>query len=117
MRATLETPDQMLERLDRMGLDRVKSLLATDHFEQKTIGLVHGWVKRKEEEKNPPAPPAPSAEEIAQEAHKIARLAVRESKKLRAVVVKTHRMATLALALSGAGILISILGLLVAAIR
>ena len=117
MKGTLETPDEMLERLDRMGLDRVKSLLTTGHFERKTLGLVHGWVQRKEEEKNPPAPPAPSAEELAQEALKTARLAVREARKMHAAAVKTRRTATIALALSGVGILLSILTLFAFAIR
>ena len=53
MKATLETPDQLLERLDSMGLDNAKNLLARKHFEPKAVGLVQGWVSRKEEELNP----------------------------------------------------------------
>ena len=116
MKATLETPDQMLERLERMGIERVKSLLATQHFDPKTIGLVNGWIQRKEEERNP-TPAAPKTDEIAQEALKTARQAIREARKMRAAAVKTERMATIALVVAGAGILVSILTLFAIAIR
>jgi hypothetical protein len=34
MKATIETPDQLLDRLDSMGLDRVWNLLAKNHFDR-----------------------------------------------------------------------------------
>jgi hypothetical protein len=116
MKATLETPDQMLERLERMGVERVKSLLDGDHFDSKALGLVHGWIKRKAEQQNP-TPPAPNFEEIAQEALKTARKAIREDRKTRAVVLKTQRLATIAIAVAGASVLISILTLFASALR
>jgi len=116
MKATLETPDQMLERLDRLGLDRVKSLLGTDHFDPKTIGLVQGWIKRKEEELNP-TPTVRSADEVAQEALQTARQAKVEARKLRAIALKTQRTAQIALAVAGAAIVISFLTLFAFAIR
>ncbi len=116
MKATLETPDQMLKRLDRMGLERVKSLLETDHFEPKTIGLVQGWIKRRTEEQCP-SPAAPKPEVVAQEALTAARQAIRETRKLRVAELKTRRMATIAIAVSGAAFLVSILTLFASAIR
>ena len=116
MKATLETPDQMLERLERMGLERVQTLVETNHFDAKTIGLVHGWVKRKIEEQNPTRP-APKIDEIAQEALKTARQAIREERKTRAITLKTQRLATIAIAVAGAAVFISILTLFASAIR
>ncbi len=116
MKATLETPDQMLERLERMGVDRVETLLESDHFDPKTLGLVHGWIKRKEEERNPTAP-APNFEEMAQEALKTARQALHEDRKTRVVALKNQRLATIAVAVAGTGLLISILTLFAIAIR
>ena len=116
MKTTLETPDQMLERLERLGLDRVQSLLTTNHFDPKTIGLVQGWVERKEEEQNP-TPPVRTADEIAQEALHTARQATIEARRLRAAALQTQRMAQIAIAIAGAGIAISILTLFAFAIR
>lgn len=116
MKASLETPDQMLERLERLGLERVQSLLGTNHFDPKTMGLVQGWIKRKEEERNP-TPKVRTAEEIAQEALQVARQATKEARKLRAVALKTQRTAQIAIAVAGAGIAISFLTLFAFAIR
>jgi len=116
MKATLETPDQMLERLERMGVDRVKTLMANKHFDPKTIGLVQGWIQRKIEEQNPTTP-APPVDEVAQEALQTARQAIREARKMRAAAAKTQRLATIAIAVAGAGILVSILTLFAIAIR
>jgi len=116
MKQTLETPDQMLERLERMGVERVTTLLESNHFDPKTVGLVHGWIKGKEEAQNP-TPPAPKVDEIAEEALKTARQAIREARKLRAAALKTQRLATIAIAVAGAGIFVSILTLFASAIR
>ena len=116
MKATLETPNQMLERLDRMGLERVRALLEQDHFDPKTIGLVTGWIKRKEEERNP-TPAAPPTEEVAREALKAARQAVSEARKARVVAAKAQRLSTIGLAVAGAATLVAILTLFATAIR
>jgi hypothetical protein len=46
----LETPDQMLARLETMGPDRVRALMGMRRFEKKTLPLVKGWLKRKDDE-------------------------------------------------------------------
>ncbi|NIM01309.1 MAG: hypothetical protein GTN89_10795 [Acidobacteria bacterium] len=115
MKTTLETPSQMLERLERMGLDRVKALLEKDHFDPKTIGLVAGWIKRKQEEENP-APTAPPADEVAREALKIARQAAAGARQAHVGAAKAQRMATIGLAVAGAATLVAILTLFAAAI-
>ncbi len=116
MKATLETPAQMLERLDRMGLERVKALVESGHFEAKTIGLVTGWIKRKEEERFPTTP-EPSAEEVAREALKTARQAQAEARKARHAAASARRASTIALVVAGAAAVIAVLGLFAAAIR
>jgi len=115
MKATLETPNQLLERLERMGLDHAKSLLAKNHFEPKTLGLVQGWISRKEEELNP-TPPA-ELDPAVQEALKTARQAIREARRVREAAAKTQRLAVIAIAVAGAAIAISILALFATAIR
>lgn len=116
MKETLETPDQMLERLERMGLDHVKNLLESNHFDPKTLGLVHGWVARKAEEQNP-TPAAPKPEAVAQEALQTARQAIREARNLRVAAAKTQRLFTIAIAVAGAGFLVSVLTLFAISIR
>ena len=116
MKTTLETPDQMLERLERMGLERVQSLLATKHFDPKTLGLVQGWIARKREEQNP-TPDGPAPEVVALEALQTARKATSDVRRLHVAAAKTQRLALIALAVAGSGLLISILTLFAIAIR
>ena len=117
MKTTLETPDQLLERLDRMGLDHVSNLLTKNHFEPKTLGLVQGWISRKEEERNPTAPAAPELDPVVQEALRTARQAIREARRVREDAAKTQRLATIAIAVASAGIVVSFLSLFAIAIR
>ena len=118
MRTTLETPNQLLERLDRMGLDHVRNLLTKNHFAPKTLGLVQGWIDRKEEQRNPTPPPeAPKPDPAVQEALRTARQALRETRKVREAAAKTQRLAIIAIATASAGILVSILSLFATAIR
>ena len=82
MQTTIETPDQLLERLDLMGLERVKTLHRKNHFEKKKRGVVDGWIERKEEELNPtPAPAVAKPDPAVQEALRIARRAFQEARK------------------------------------
>ena len=118
MKATLETPDQLIKRLEHMGLDHAKNLLARQHFERKAVGLVQGWIARKEEERNPTPPPeAAKPDPAVQEALKTARQAIREARRVREAAAKTQRLATIAIAVASAGIVVSILSLFAIAMR
>ena len=121
MPAVQETPDQLLERLDRMGLDRVKSLQSKNHFEPRARSLVQGWVDRKEEELRPaPAPTpeaAPQPDPMLVEARRAANKAILDAKAAREAATAARRLALIAAGLGGAGLVVAILALFATALR
>lgn len=124
MTTTTETPDQLLERLEQMGLGRARSLLVMNHFEGKAQNLVKGWIARKEEEEElkvppSPTPPAAAAPDAAavQETIRMSRRAIREAQATREVVAQMRRLNTIAIATATAAIVVSILSLFALALR
>jgi hypothetical protein len=121
----MEAPDQLLARLDKMGEPRVRGLLAKDYFEPKTISLVQGWISRKERERTgPQRTPEQERDEalrqalaLAQEASEAAARAHELARKADELTRRTHRLATVAVAAASVSSLVSILALLVLAIR
>lgn len=47
----VETPAQMLARLDRMGEERVRYLLSSAYFDPQQEPLVKGWLDEKERDR------------------------------------------------------------------
>lgn len=121
MTTMVETPDQMLERLDRMGLKRVKSLTALGHFEKKAAPLVKGWIERRERELLGPTPePADPDQELrmaVEEASRQAQQAKAGAKAAQKAALKAQRTALIAITIAGIGAVISILSLFALAIR
>ncbi len=118
----METPDQLLERLEQIGLGRAKSLLVMNHYEGKARNLVKGWIARKEEElKAPPAPTppvaAPPPAAAVQETIRMSRRAIREAQATREVMAQMRRLNTIAIATATAAIVVSILSLFAVALR
>ena len=116
MKTIVETPDQMLERLELMGLERVKGLLAKNHFEPKTHGLVRGWVARKEEALNLSPPATPEIDPAVQEAIRTARKALLATVKTREDLKKVQTQALIATVVAGAAMLVAALALFAFAI-
>jgi hypothetical protein len=121
MTTAVETPDQMLERLDRMGLDRVKSLIARGHFEQKTLPFVKGWIERKERELvGPPPEPAETDQKLRMAVEQASRQAQQGEADAKAALEAAHqarRMALIAITVAAIGAFVSILSLFALAVR
>ena len=107
-----------LERLEEMGLGRVKKLLAGQYFEDRAVGLVNGWVARKEQEIEDRRPkPIDQTQVAPQEATRQAHQALKEATKAQVAAQRAQRLATIALVTSCVGILTAILTLFDVAIR
>lgn len=113
----METPEEMLSRLERMGEARVRGLIASGHFAPKAMGLVKGWLGEKEKA-SVPQPPAPAEPDLA--ARKAA-AAVKKATDVAAaasrLAVRAHRLAIVAIVIGGAGLLAAILTLFAMALR
>ena len=113
-----ETPDQVLGRLDKMGLERVKALQARNHFEPKARGLVQGWINRREEALHPtPTPAAPEPDPVLLEALRTANKAAAKARGAQESAKAARRLALIAAGLGGAGLVVAILALFAAALR
>jgi hypothetical protein len=117
----VETPDEMLERLDRMGLKRVKSLTALGHFEKKAAPLVKGWIERRERELLGPTPePVDPLQELRmaiEQASRQAQQAKAGVKAAQEAALKAQRTAFIAITIAAIGAVMSILSLFALAIR
>ncbi len=116
-----ETPDQLLARLDLMGLKRVKVLVTRNHFEKKAIPLVKGWIERKEQELRPTPK---SAEEPEQKLLMAIEQASRQAEQAEACAItaqetslKAKHTALIATIIAVIGTTISLLLLLAMAVR
>jgi len=83
--ATVETPEQLIERLGRMGEERVRGLIAKNYFPTHARPLVSNWLDEQEETRRkvvemPHAPTPRPADDAAVKAQALARRAVAEAK-------------------------------------
>jgi hypothetical protein len=116
----METPDEMLERLDRMGDDRVRALLGRgDHFEAKAVPMVRGWLERREKkrESNGDRETLPNLYRSFERLRTTARQAVEAADLAEELATKAQRMAQIAVVVGGASLLVSVLALFALAIR
>jgi hypothetical protein len=117
----METPNQLLERLDRLGEQRVRHLIARKHFEPKKVPLVEGWLERQEQARIAAMPDpdaeAKKAQEQAREAMAKARKASEAAAKADANAGKAQRLAIIATAVGSAAVLVSVLALFALAIN
>ena len=116
----METPDEMLERLDRMGEDRVRALLGRgDHFEPKAVPLVRGWLERrdKKRETNGDRETLPNLYRSFERLRTSGRQAVEAAELAEELATKAQRMALIAAVIGGASLLVSVLALFALAIR
>jgi uncharacterized MAPEG superfamily protein len=115
----METPDQLLARLDRMGEERVRALLCKKYFEAHTLPLVEGWISRKEQERSGNGGRAPQ-QDLGAALDKARTLAGRASEAAARATEnanKAQRLAIVAVAVGAAALLISVLALFALAIR
>ena len=116
----METPDEMLERLDRMGDDRVRALLGRgDHFEAKTVPMIRGWLERraKKRESNGDRETLPNLYRSFERLRTTARQAVEAAELAEELATKAQRLALIAAVVGGASLLVSVLALFALAIR
>ena len=121
----METPTQLLERLDTMGEERVRTLLARNYFEPKKLTLVEGWLTRIDQAQQAAAePPEPTAGELIDQARAQAREAAESAAKARERAVeatvaakKAQRTALIAMTVGSTGLLVSTLLLFAMALR
>jgi len=119
----METPDQLLQRLDNMGEGRVRQLMANRYFKPKALPLVNGWLTQKDEERER-LKPRPDAEEALEKTRKLAREAHESVKKANEVAAradekarKANRLAMTAIGVGSGALLVSVLALFALAIR
>jgi len=120
----METPDQLLQRLDVMGEERVRALLGSKYFEPKKIQLVQGWLDKIDDARREDLPREPTAEELVETARIQAKEAAESAAKAReraaeAVVAarKAQRTALIAMTVGATGLLVSTLLLFAMALR
>lgn len=115
----METPDELLARLDRMGEERVRALLCKKYFEPRTLPLVEGWISRKEQERSGNGGRARQQDlgVALEKARTLAGKASEASKLAAENANKAQRLAIVAVAVGAAALLISILALFALAIR
>ena len=116
----METPDQLLARLDTMGEQRVCMLMEKNYFEPRAVALVQGWLTRKQEARQP-EPPNPVEEEL-EKARALARQAIEAAAKADQNAARAderarraNRVALAAVAMGSSGLLVSVLILFVLA--
>jgi hypothetical protein len=115
----METPDELLVRLDRMGEERVRTLLGRDYFEPKAVSLVRGWLERAEQvhSGNGRAMDGPALLESLEKARRGARQAWEAAEKADATARKAQRMALIATTVGSAAMLVAVLALFALALR
>ena len=115
----METPDELLARLDRMGEDRVRALLGRDHFEPRTQPLVRGWLERAEKSRsgNGRGEDGAALLKSLDETRRAARKAQEAADKADGSAKKAQRLALIAMTLGSAAMLIAVLALFALALR
>jgi hypothetical protein len=115
----METPDELLARLDRMGEERVRALLCKKYFEPKALPLVEGWISRKEQERSGNGGRAPHQDlgVALEKARTLAGRASEAASRATESASKAQRLAIVAVAVGSSALLISILALFALAIR
>ena len=114
----METPDEMLARLDRMGEDRVRALLGQgEHFEPNTWPLVRGWLESKGKKRNGDRDSLPNIYAAFENVRTVARQAAEAAEKADEKAMKAQLYATIAIAVGSASALVAVLALFALAIR
>ena len=119
----LETPDHLLQRLEKMGPDKVRALIGMRHFEGKTLPLVKGWLDRreKEESKAEVRDVLADTDRALENTRKLARQSSSGATKLAAraerAARRAQRLATIALVVASISTLVAFLSLFALAIR
>jgi len=115
----METPDELLARLDRMGEERVRALLCKKYFEPKALPLIEGWISRKEQERggNGGREAQQDFGAAIEKARTLAGRASESAKRATENANKAQRLAIAAVAVGSAALLISVLALFALAIR
>jgi len=121
----VDTPEQMLQRLEAMGEDRVRAHIGMRQFESKALPLVNGWLSRREKERSEASdnldPAKADAERVLhntralvrQSSSAATRAAIRAEERAR----QSWRLALVALIVASAGTIVSVLSLFALAIR
>lgn len=122
----METPDQLLQRLEAMGEERVRALLARRYFESRQTPLVQGWLAKLEqarsEAEEPPAVPDAAellqrARDLARQAEKAASAAQHRASEAATLARASQRLSLIAVTIGSIALLVSSLLLFVAANR
>ena len=106
----METPDQVIEKLELMGEDEVRMRLAQGHFHSKKIPLVTGWLERREQNR-------------AQQQAVVARQQARVEDKRNEQIKQAHDLATaaqkqanLAMMIAGGSVFVAVVAVVLAAV-
>jgi len=123
----METPEDMLGRLERMGESRVRNLIVSGHFAPRTMGLVKGWLLQKEqarEAREEDVSPQPSIEDavarfeqLAREAVEVAEEAAKAAELASHAALLAHRLAIGGIVAGGVGLLAAILAMFAMTLR
>jgi hypothetical protein len=115
----METPDELLARLDRMGEERVRSLLGRKYFEPKAVSLVQGWLERLEQARsgNGGAVPGAALLEGLEQARRAARESRAAAERANESARKAQRLALIATTIGSVSMLVAVLALFALALR
>ena len=119
----METPDQMLHRLEKMGRNKVRALIGLRHFERKTLPLVKGWLDRKDEEESEAqvrevlADTDRALENTRRLARQSSSGAIKLAARAERAAGRAQRLATIALAFASLSTLVAFLSLFALALR
>ena len=114
---SVETPDQLQQRLEKMGESRVRALVGQGYFEPKKATFVQGWLDGKTRERSNGKPGLEEILTLVGRANEAAAKAQEEARQATESAKKTQRLTLAALAVGSLGLLVSILTLFALALR
>ena len=119
-----ESPPEMLSRLERLGEERVRSLVESEYFHPRAIPLVQGWLAEKDRRRGLGSRAETDRREKVLEdlgvrlrrAEAAIKRAVKDAAAARQALEKSTRVTRAALILGSLGVVASIVSLLVSAL-
>ena len=106
----METPDQVIEKLEIMGEDEVRQRLSQGHFHSKKIPLVTGWLQRKDQGR------AEQQAVVARQKAKVEEKRHEQIKDAMELAQAAQKQAKLATGVAGGSVLLAVVAIVLAAV-
>ncbi len=114
-RVTMQTPDELLRDLEKMGESAVRERLVAGHFADRKVPLIEGWLHGKERERD--ALQREAAERRKPREKDRAVEAVGLAHQAKDAAGRALRQAQIGAVLGGVGVLLGLAALVVAAVK